>query len=190
MKTRLPFVIGALLAALVLTSCGSPSEPGSATHLSEPTATPTVTVNPPTTGEPSKPTPEAEPTCDTIITTGTVDALTSEGWTVRQREFVIGDVTVEGGLECLWSDYNTASDHGQTYAWGPLTDAQARAAQASLLTDGWLRSTEGEVTYITEDPAYALTADDDGFGMTYEFGAGWVKFADTKQGLLLIEWGG
>src|SRR5690606_2263255 len=120
---------------------------------------------------------------------GTVEALEAEGWTFKQRDFVIGDIAVEDGLECLWADYSTASDHGQMYAWGLLSADRARAAQTGLVNDGWLRSTEGETTYITEDPAYAIATDGDGFGMTDEFGDGWVKFADTRQGLLLIEWG-
>ena len=28
----------------------------------------------------------------------------------------------------------------------------------------------------------------EGYGLTYLFGDGWVKYADTKQGLLLVVW--
>lgn len=192
MKTRLPLAAGALLAALSLAACSGPSTPVDKTPTStasKPPATPKAEVETAPADKPATTTPADRPTCETMITKGTVEALKSQGWTFEEREFRIGDVLVEGGLECLWADYSTASDHGQMYAWGPLSAENSRTAQASLISDGWLRSTSNGKTYITEDPAYAIAKDDDGFGMTYEFGDGWVRFADTKQGLLLVDWG-
>jgi hypothetical protein len=124
-----------------------------------------------------------------LISADTVDGLTAQGWTYREQKFEIKEaqMTLDGGLRCDWADYTTASDHGQMYGWGPITEQSARAAESALERDGWLRSNEDGSTYLTEDPAYALAKDEGGFGMTYEFGDGWVKFADTKQGLLLIE---
>lgn len=189
MTPRIPLAGVALAAALTLTACGAPAAPADRTS-APPTAveTPKATVTSGTPGESSTPTPGAAPTCETIVSTGTVDALASQGWTFQQEEFRIGDVVVDEGILCMWADFSTASDHGQMYAWGPLSADLARTAQAGLQRDGWLRSTGDGSTYFTEDPAYAIATDDDGFGMTYEFGDGWVKFADTKQGLLLIEW--
>ena len=37
--------------------------------------------------------------------------------------------------------------------------------------------------------ATAVATDENGYGITYLFEAGAVKIADTKQSLLLIEWG-
>ena len=37
-------------------------------------------------------------------------------------------------------------------------------------------------------PGTAIATDDEGYGMTYLFTPGQVTVADTKQGLLLIEW--
>jgi len=122
-----------------------------------------------------------------MISAATVDALTSQGWTFQEQELRIGETPVDGGLLCSWADYTTASDHGQMYGWGPISERLARTAESGLERDGWLRSSADGRTYLTEDPAYAIATDDEGFGMTYEFGDGWVKFADTKQGLLLIE---
>lgn len=116
-------------------------------------------------------------------------ALKSQGWTYQQQEFKIGSADVPGGIWCLWADFKAASDQGQTYGWMPMGAADARNAQARLQADGWVRSNEGSTVFYTEDPDYAIAKDDQGFGMTYEFGDGWVKFADTKQGLLLINWG-
>lgn len=189
MRTRTSLTAVALLAALTLTACSGTQTETAPT--SSPTKTPempkaTVTTAP----VESTPTPTVAetPTCETLISSATVDALTAQGWTYKEREFRIGDVVVEGGLECLWADYTTASDHGQMYGWGPLSADAARTAQSNLQRDAWLRSTEGDLVYFTEDPATAIATDDAGYGMTYEFGDGWVKFADTKQGLLLIEW--
>ncbi|WP_193598686.1 hypothetical protein [Microbacterium sp. YJN-G] len=189
MKTRTSLTAVALLAALTLTACSGTQTETAPT--SSPTKTPempkaTVTTAPVESTPP--PTVAETPTCGTLISSATVDALTAQGWTYKEREFRIGDVVVEGGLECLWADYTTASDHGQMYGWGPLSADAARTAQSNLQRDAWLRSTEGDLVYFTEDPATAIATDDAGYGMTYEFGDGWVKFADTKQGLLLIEW--
>ncbi|PKI91869.1 hypothetical protein CW368_03170, partial [Actinomycetales bacterium SN12] len=184
-----PLAFSALAAVLLLASCAAadpsptPSSSGSSVSAEPTTAVTTTPVD-------ETPTPGAEPTCKTIITPGTVDALTDQGWTAKQEELRIGETLVENGLLCMWADFSTASDHGQMYGWGTLDARTSDVAQSNLKRDGWLRSTEGDVVYFTEDPAYAIATDDDGFGMTYEFGEGWVKFADTKQGLLLIDWKG
>ena len=189
MRTRYPLAVGALLAALTLVSCAAepPAEPPAAPETSAPATPPPAQVTSAPEDE-TTPTPNADPACETIISSGTVEALASQGWTSKQEEFRIGETVVDGGLLCMWADFSTASDHGQMYAWGPISAETADAAMAGLQRDGWLRSTEGEHTYYTEDPAYAIATDSEGFGMTYEFGDGWVKFADTKQGLLLIDW--
>ncbi|WDH80013.1 hypothetical protein PTQ19_06135 [Microbacterium esteraromaticum] len=193
MRIRLPLAAGALLASLSLASCAADASPQSAPtspaapQTTEPAPAATATSAPP---EESTPEPVADPTCETIISSGTAEALTEQGWTYEQEEFRIGETLVEEGLLCMWADFSTASDHGQMYAWGPISAPSAETAMAGLQRDGWLRSSAGGRQYFTEDPAYALATDSDGFGMTYEFGDGWVKFADTKQSLLLIDWEG
>jgi hypothetical protein len=191
MSPRTPLVFSVLAAALLLASCASP-EPA---PTSAPPASSSASVEPSpaaTTAPVDEETPaaDADPTCDTIITEGTVEALTSQGWTSKPQELRIGDTLVEDGLMCMWADFSTPSDHGQMYGWGTLDERTSETAQSNLQRDGWLRSTEGGLVYFTEDPDYAIATDEDGFGMTYEFGDGWVKFADTKQGLLLIDWKG
>jgi hypothetical protein len=42
---------------------------------------------------------------------------------------------------------------------------------------------------VTESADTTVATDDQGYGLTYLFGDGWVKHADTKQGLLLVTWG-
>ncbi|UNK69502.1 hypothetical protein [Microbacterium sp. H1-D42] len=191
MRTRYPLAVGVLLTALALASCAPAAAPQSSptAPAAAPSTPPPATVTSAPEDE-TAPEPGAAPTCDTIISPGTVDALKSQGWTSMQEEFRIGETVVDDGLMCMWADFSTASDHGQMYAWGPISEATADTAMAGLQRDGWLLSQDGDRTYFTEDPAYAIATDADGFGMTYEFGDGWVKFADTKQGLLLIEWQG
>jgi len=190
MTPRIPLSLSALAALTLLVSC-SPSPAGPTTpSVSATTAagpTPMATTQP---SDEQTPASDEDPTCDTIITPGTVEALTSQGWTAQEQQLRIGDTVVAGGLLCMWADFSTASDHGQMYGWGPLDAAESRAAQSTLQRDGWLRSTDGEQVLFTEDPDYAIATDEDGFGMTYEFGDGWVRFSDTKQGLLLIDWEG
>ena len=41
---------------------------------------------------------------------------------------------------------------------------------------------------VTESSETTVATDEDGYGLTYLFGDGWVKYADTKQGLLLVRW--
>ncbi len=187
MNRRIPLALGVLLTAAALSACATTQ----AAPAPKPTSTRSKQPAPVVTTAPSTPEPEApaaEPTCETIISPGTVEALTGQGWTAKAEEFRIGETVLEGGLMCMWSDYDTPSDHGQMYAWAPIDESTAVTAQQHLVQEGWVRSVEEDRTYLTEDPAVALATDEDGYGMTYEFGDGWVKFADTKQSLLLIEW--
>ena len=41
---------------------------------------------------------------------------------------------------------------------------------------------------VTESADTAVATDDEGYGLTYLFGDGWVKYADTKQSIALVEW--
>ncbi|WP_407358321.1 hypothetical protein LTA6_003419 [Microbacterium sp. LTA6] len=179
----------ALLLALVLTACaGAPTDTGTTPtpKASEPAAE--ASAEPVTTPTPAA--TSAAPTCETMVSQGTVEALTDEGWTAGVKEFNIGGVPLPQGLLCFWADYTVASDHGQLYGWSQISASDADKAQAALLADGWQREDSSEGVYITEDAEHSMGTDEDGYGMTYLFGDGWVKFADTRQGLILIEWAG
>ncbi|MGO2519231.1 MAG: hypothetical protein ACTH8F_03850 [Microbacterium sp.] len=130
----------------------------------------------------------ADPTCETIISPSTVTTFTDLGWTFKEQEFRFGATVIKGGIECVWGDYTVASDHVQIFGWAPLDADASTAAQQELINSGWLRADADGHTYITEDPAYAMSTDEEGFGMTYEFGDGWVTLADAKQSLILIDW--
>lgn len=187
MTRRLRFAtLAGVALALVLTGCSTTPES------SDPTPAPVKTApeREPAAIETPEPAEDdtAELTCETIISTSTVTALTELGWTYKQHEFRFGADVVEGGIECVWGDYTIASDHVQVFGWAPLDQDTSAAAQQQLIASGWLRADADGHTYITEDPAFAMSTDEEGFGMTYEFGDGWVALADAKQSLILIDW--
>lgn len=190
MIPRIAFTAAAaLLVAVSLVACATPApaKPTARPTASE-TPTPTPTVAPTPSEKPVS--ASRKPTCETLVSAGTVKGLTEAGWTFREKEFVIGNIPLPEGLLCFWADYEMASDHGQLFGWAELDESTSAKAQASLLADGWRREDSAEGMYITENPEFSMNVDDEGYGMTYLFGDGWVKLADTKQFLVLIEWNG
>lgn len=190
MSPRIPLVATGILLLGALTACVGPAETGPSPTPSAASSAPQASAEPAATPDPSA-TP-ATLTCEGMISPGTVAALTDAGWTAETKDFVIGDVTIpeDAGLLCFWADYDIASDHGQLYGWAAMSAAEATEAQQALLASGWRREDTASGIMLTEDPQFSMGTDDDGYGMTYLFGDGWVKFADTKQGLILIEWTG
>ncbi|MFB7250456.1 hypothetical protein [Microbacterium sp. NPDC056234] len=187
MIPRIPLAAAAaLLLVVTLAACAqapTPVEPQAATP--PPAAETTAPVVNEPTGEPE---PAAAPTCETLIADGYVNTLTELGWSAKQSEFRIGETAVENGIHCSWANWEEASDHGQFFAWGELTTDQAAAAQSELIAQGWKREDEDGALYFTEPAGSAMGVDENGYGMTYLFGDGWVRFADTKQSLVLINW--
>jgi hypothetical protein len=173
----------ATFVAVTLSSCaGSPAPTASGSTASarpsSPVATPSASEAP----------PAADPTCDTIIPQTTVSSLEDAGWSSQQDPFYIGNTEIPDGLQCTWGDTTVASDHVQIYGWAPITADQADAAKKDLLGQGWREVDVDGAVYITAGKDMIMDPDDDGYGMTYRFGDGWVTVADTKQGLVLVEW--
>lgn len=175
----------AVIAALATGCAGSPAS----TATGGATETAGVPTSPVATPDPTDSSGAViEPTCETIIPDATAKDFADLGWTGKQEPFVVGDTTLSGGLQCTWGDYSVPSDHVQVFGWAPIDDDQAGTARKELLASGWrvVEGTDGAL--VTENPDTAAYTDDEGFGLTYQFGDGWVKLADTKQGLLLVEW--
>jgi hypothetical protein len=176
-----------LAAALGLATACAPSAP-------EPDPTETVAPTPTDSApEPTEAPTQApvadDPTCETIIPDSTVADFESVGWTVRAERFHIGEIELAGGVQCVWADFDApAGDHLQLYGWAPVSDTVAADAQASLLGQGWIREESADGIYITENPETTIAVDEEGYGMTYLFTDGAVELADTKQGLILVEW--
>ncbi|MBU4465413.1 MAG: hypothetical protein KKH75_06165 [Actinobacteria bacterium] len=173
-----------LAAGASLAGCVGPTGAEPDTNTSSPRASspvPTSDVTPTATSA-------AAPTCDTIIPRTTLDEFAKVNWTAKKVAFQLGTTELSTGIECRWADYSVPSDNLQIFGWAPLTKAEAQTAKAALLTNGWVQLDGADGAYITENPETTVAKDADGYGMTYYFGDGWVKMADTKQGLLLIEW--
>jgi len=189
MNPRIMFApAGLVLVLAVLTACSSPADPMPSSSPAAIDPSPAASPAPVISTAPEE--SDEELTCETMISAGTVDAFADIGWTAQPKEFVVGGVELADGMLCFWADYTVASDHGQLYGWSALTADDAARAQAGLLAEGWKREDGGDGVYYTENPQYAMGLDEDGYGMTYLFGDGWVKFADTRQGLILVEWTG
>lgn len=180
-------IVVTLALASVLTACAAQPAPAPAV-----TETSAGTPAPPAP-EPS-PTPTADasdddPTCETLIGADVVADFESIGWSSQAEKLYLGDVELAHGIQCVWADFEgPAGDHLQMFGWAPITDEQAAESQAMLVSQGWIREDAEEGVYITEPKETTIAVDDEGYGMTYLFATGWVKLADTKQGLLLIEW--
>lgn len=188
MNRRMPLIL-LTCAAMTLTLASCSAEPDAApTPKSSPTApAPAPTATPDAVASESPEEPVGEPTCETLISPNTVEIFDQYGWTYREDDFRLGGDVVEGGLQCVWGDYSVASDNVQIFGWAPLSAAESSTAQQKLVEEGWLRADHDGRAFLTEDPSGSLAVDEAGFGMTYEFGDGWVTLADTKQGLILIE---
>jgi hypothetical protein len=121
---------GVLLLVAALTACAAP-EPRPSSSPDAVGPRPTETTVPVTSPTPEV--PDAELTCESMISAGTVAALADAGWTAETKEFVAGGVELTEGLLCFWADYTVASDHGQLYGWSAIGDSDAASVQAALL---------------------------------------------------------
>jgi hypothetical protein len=187
--TRCLSLFGAalLLSATLLatTACAGAGSTPDAVKTPEPVATSPDPEPSPTESR----APAGDPTCETIIPASTVEDFDSVGWTARAEPFRIGEIELDGGVQCIWGDFTTATDHVQIYGWAPISADQAVDAQDALEAQGWKAEETAEGTFVTESADTTVATDDQGYGLTYLFGDGWVKYADTKQGLLLVTWG-
>jgi len=181
-----------LAAAITIAASGCASTPPAPP--STPSGQPTATVAPSDPGQQPEPgeTPDtvdpADVTCESLIGPDLVTELTDQGWTAREDPLFIGDLELSDGISCTWGDFeSTTGEDLLLFAWSPITAEQATAAEAALSTEGWIVEEGADGTYVTEDPSQAINLDDEGYGMTYLFGDGWVILSDTKQGLVLIE---
>ncbi|MDE0545640.1 hypothetical protein [Microbacterium sp. C7(2022)] len=133
--------------------------------------------------------PAEVPTCETLIGQAVVDDFLSVGWSVKTETFYLGNIEIAEGIQCIWADYESqANDQPQIFGWAPIDSDGAADAQRALVAEGWVQEDAAEGVYITENPDTAFARDENGYGVTYLFIDGEVLQADTKQGLLLIDW--
>src|SRR5690606_16871858 len=166
----------ALAATLVLAGCSSTPE-----EEPEPTGdAAVVTPTPEPSAEPEpEPEPVPDPTCETIIPESLVADFADAGWTFSAEAFHVGEVEIPGGIMCTWGDFDVPSDHVQMFGWAPIDESLSTELQQTLVTYGWQRIEGEDGVFLTEDPDIVSAPDDEGYGLTYQFGDGWVIYADT-----------
>lgn len=185
---RLSAGAAVVTALLVLTACAA------GTAEAEPSQAPSPVASSPTAESSATPTetpsPAGEPTCEAIIPETTVADYNSVGWSAQAAPFTITGEEIPGGIECVWANFDgPASDQLHIYGWAPIEQSRADEARERLQAEGWTVEDAPEGVYVTEPAETAVATDENGYGITYLFEAGAVKIADTKQSLLLIEWG-
>lgn len=184
MKRATLTVALAAVALGALAGCSSPAAPpvaqSSAPAVSAP-STPTADPSPSAAAE------DEEPTCENIIPKSTADDFVSLGWSSQSEPFRMGSIQLADGIQCKWGDQKITTDRVQMFGWAEIDADEAAKAEKELIAAGWSRETGPEGTYVTENPEWAIGKDDQGYGITYLFGDGWVKLADTKQSLLLVQ---
>lgn len=186
MSPRPAAALALAVLALGLASCAGEQAPdpvGQPTDAPQTQAPPEATTDPETT-----PDPAAEPTCETIISPYVVEELEDLGWSPREDPFLLGSTELPEGIQCIWGDQSVASDHVQIYGWAPVDAATAAESQGVLQSEGWVLLEEEGSVFLTENPDHVVMADREGYGMTYQFGDGWVALSDTKQGLEIVRW--
>ncbi|PZU49577.1 MAG: nitrate ABC transporter substrate-binding protein [Microbacterium sp.] len=175
----------AALATTLLAGCAGGAAPTpTGTGDAGPSTTPTNAQPDPS---PTATTAPATATCESLITSDVLAELKEKGWTSQESPFSAGGITLDEGLQCMWADFSVASGNLLIFGWAPITADDAINMQAGLESEGWLREEADGTVYITEDPMQAPTTDENGYGMTYQFGDGWALVADVKQNLLLIQ---
>lgn len=184
MNTRMPIIAAtAVVLVALLAGCApdqSATPPASAPPITEPSGGSASTA-------PSGSASFAPPTCDTLIDSGLRASLLADGWVPIVDEFRIDGDAIDGGLLCRWGAPEASTAQVQLYGWAPIDVQAAATAQQTLVSNGWRREDGPRGVYVTENPDTVFSPDDEGYGMTYLFGDGWVIVSDQKQGLLLIE---
>ena len=139
--------------------------------------------------EPTERRPAADPTCETIISGSDRRRLRERRLDGRAEPFRVGEIEIPEGMQCVWGDFSTATDHVQIFGWAPISEEMPPTRRTHLVEVGWhARRIPPTASIVTESPETTVATDDEGYGLTYLFGDGWVKYADTKQGLLLVVW--
>ena len=186
---RLAVAIVLAATATLATACTAApaAEPEVAETVAGTPSAPAPTPEP--SAEPTTAAPTEDPTCETLISDQIVADFESVGWTARADPFYLGEHEIPEGLQCMWADFaGQAGDHVQIFGWAPISADDAADAQDDLVSQGWVREDADDGVYITQNPEMTIAPDAEGYGMTYLFGDGWVIVAETKQGLVLIEW--
>lgn len=177
----------AVATALALAGCSASGAPETSPSVAATASGPAVDGSAPTDSPEPEDKPSIAPTCENIIPKSLVDNFTSVGWTSQEDQLRVGATPLDGGIQCKWGDQSIASDRVQIFGWAPIDDSTAAQAVSDLTAAGWKVEKDSDGTYVTENPDWLNGRGVDGYGLTYLFGDGFVKFADTRQSLLLVD---
>jgi hypothetical protein len=142
---------GALLVtAVLLTACSDTRESGTDSVQTSPTSAAPSVPSPSPTG-----TPAAESvTCETLLDDSDEAKYAAAGWTLSTdyverataQQFPTVSFVTYGGVLCQIGLQGT--DHGDVYAYSPITPAQAEAEKVRLTSEGYTTTSDlGGVLY-------------------------------------------
>ena len=185
MSRRRKRALAVVIAAAMTGTLGACAAPGESTATSTPTRTAAPTATPTQSPTPS-PTPTPEPvaaTCENITAPDSLARLNEAGWTAVPQDDPWVGTDLPGSIQCLWGDHSVGNDFVTLIGWAPIDPARADAEIAELLASGeWQREDADEGVYVTSLTELFL-ADEDGYGYTYLFTDGQLKFASSKSEL-------
>lgn len=186
-RLRAPLTTTAgVITVLALAGCTSPAPTPAAPDSAAPVPAQTEAA-PEESATPAAPVGATDATCENIIPAATADDFTSLGWTSQEEPFRVGATELDDGIQCKWGDTDIASDRVQIFGWAPIDETTAQAAEQELVASGWKVEQDADGTYVTENPDWLNGRGVDGYGITYFFGDGFVKLADTRQSLVLVD---
>lgn len=191
-----------LAGALSLSACAAPAGPAAEAPSATPTATPSTTPSAVRTETPSA-TPSSAPSataaryasCDEVITPAFAQNVADNGWigwnmagqTIGHSPFdVFPGGAPAGQLSCRFgAGPDVPTDNVLDLAWAPVDDTAAQAAQDALADAGYQRIdvTDGVQWAMRAEDGWA---DDEGWGMTYHFTPGEVRWAVIRDELSLL----
>jgi len=172
----------AFVLLLALTGCSDLDievpAPSETTRAAPPTPTGSLSTSPP-------PASAVVPSCEQLMPPTSRGIMQSSGYEPTASAFLIGDLTLDPGIQCMWMIPGSPTDAHVLQAWGEITKGDAQIAIDALVGEGWVTEPGDDGTYVTY-PNGGVQSDADGYFTTYLFGDGWVTLSDVKAGLAEI----
>ena len=181
-------VVGSALLFVTGCSTGGPVAAPTQTANETPSAvsTPTETSDP-TPTEAAPPVEEAiAPTCENIVSADVLAEMQGFGWIPTLEPWVLpGDV--EAGILCTWdlTSPPAPADSASRYGWAALTPGEEAQVIAALGEDAALirEEVDGDLRFVSPD---GPNTDAEGFGYTFIFSGGNVRYSITKADALTV----
>ncbi len=177
----------AVVTALALAGCSASGAPETAPSVAATASGPAVDGSAPTDSPEPEDEPSIAPTCENIIRSLWSTTSRASGGHRRRISSASARRRSTAASSASGATRAIASDRVQIFGWAPIDDSTAAQAVSDLTAAGWKVEKDSDGTYVTENPDWLNGRGVDGYGLTYLFGDGFVKFADTRQSLLLVD---